>query len=118
MARIIDKKGSIIKQDDQYSFGTVTEFLEDKGLLCQTWECLSDLVKTMTGDACTSFNTIGEMMKEIPDILSCGEDCAFLCVFDDDRDMWFILGWDYEDNTELNNRILCAYFPDYEVIED
>lgn len=117
MGKIIDKNGNTIKQDDQYSYGTVVDFLEENNISCMEWDCLSDLVKTMTGDACTLFNTIGEMIKEIPDILSCSEECAFLYT-SDNKTRWFILDWDYEGNTEQNNKILHTYFPEYEVIED
>ena len=117
MGKITNKSGTVLKQDEKYSYGTVIEFLEENDISYMEWNCLSDIIKTMTGDACTSFNTIGEMIKEIPDITSCGEECYFLCVFDDEI-KWFILGWDYEDNTELSNKILHTYFPDYEVIEE
>ena len=44
----------------------------------------------------------------------------FLCVIDNDRQgnesKWFVLGWDYEDNAELCNKILQEYFTRYRVM--
>ena len=117
MGKIIDSKGTVLKQDENFSYGTVVNFLYENDINSMEWNCLSDLVKTMTGDACTAFNTVEEMIQEIPDIVSCGEECSFLCVFDDEI-KWFILGWNYEDNTELSNTILRTYFPDLQVVED
>lgn len=116
MAKIIDKNRNIIKQDEQYGIGTVLDLLEDNGYSYIEYGCISDIVKTMTGDASTPFNTIGEMIEHIPEIVSCSEECNVLCVFDDE-DKWFILGWDYEGNAEISNQILHTYFPEYEVIE-
>lgn len=117
MGRIIDKNGMVLKQDEKHSYGTVIDFLEENDFSYIEWSCLSELIKTMTGDARTSFNTIGEMIKEIPGVTSCGEECSFLCVLDYEI-KWFILGWNYENDTELNNKILHAFFPDNEVLED
>lgn len=122
MAKIFDNNNKIMIQDDQYLIGTVIEFLEDNDIICMQFDYLSKLIETMTGDSCTAFNTIGEMIKEIPDIVSCGEECAFLFVIDNDRQgnesKWFILGWNYEDDIELCNRILQEYFPGYRVVEE
>ena len=117
MAKIIDKNGTIIRQDDQYGIETVIDLLEDKGYGCEEWDCISDLVKTMTGNAATPFNTIGEMIKYIPEIINCNEECSILEVSGNDT-KWFILGWNNEDNEIINNKILQTYFPDYTVIED
>ncbi len=122
MSKIYDNNNMLVKEDDQYSIGTVLDFLEENNILYMKWNCLSKLIKTMAGDSCTTFNTVGEMIKEIPEIVDCGEECAFLCVIDDDRQenesKWFVLGWDYEDNTNLCNKILQEYFPKYRVVEE
>ena len=57
------------------------------------------------------------MIAEIPEILTCGEECSFLCVFDSRVD-WYVLGWDNEDNTELANKVLKAYFSEYKLVTD
>lgn len=106
------------REDDQMICGTVLDFLEDTDRNYQYYPCLSNLIETMTGDACTAFNTIGEMIEEIPDIVSCGEECAFLCVHDDNDSKWFVLGWDHEDNETLWNQILQTYFPNFRVEND
>lgn len=117
MAKLL-KNNKLVLIDDQYPIGTVLDFLQDNSINCMLFEYLSELVETMTGDSCTSFNTIGEMIKEIPEIVSCGEECAFLCVIDDDNTKWYILGWNHEDNAKLWNGILQTYFPDYTVVEE
>lgn len=117
MGKIIDKHGHIIKKDDQCCLYTTLGLLEENGFACQIWGCLSDLVKTMTGNSATAFNTIGEMVTEIPEVLNCSEECEFLCVSGDSID-WFVLGWDSADNTEVCSTVLKTYFSDYELIED
>jgi hypothetical protein len=121
MSKIYDSNNVLVKEDDQYSIGTVLDFLEENNILHMKWDCLSKLIKTMAGDSCTAFNTVGEMIKEIPEVVDCGEECAFLCVIDDDRQgnesKWFVLGWDYEDDEILCNRILQEYFTEYRVVE-
>ena len=122
MTKIFDTNNKIVRQDDQYPISTVLDFLEDNDIIYSRWERLSELIETMTGDASTAFNTISEMITEIPEIVSCGEECAFLNVIDNDRQgdesKWFILGWNYEDNLKLCNEILQEYFSGYKVIED
>lgn len=119
MGKIINRNGKVLKQDENYSYGTVIDFLAENDISYIEWNRLSDLVKTMAGDACTSFNTIGELIQEIPEIVSCREECSFLCIFSGNGEVkWFILGYDYEGDTELSNKILRYCFPDYEVLED
>lgn len=77
MTKIFDNNNELVRQDDQLPIYTVIEFLEDNNIYCMLWETLSNLVASMTGDCCTSFNTIGEMIQEIPDIVSCGEEVPF-----------------------------------------
>lgn len=117
MGKIIDKNGNIIKQDEQTCLYTVLDLLEENDFTYQKWDCLSDLVQTMTGDSITVFNTVGEMVAEIPEILTCGEECEFLCIFGDGVN-WFVLGWSNEDNAEVCNKVLKAYFGEYDVIAD
>lgn len=117
-----DKNNTIIENDDLYPIAIIISFLEENGFVCMEFDYLSELIETMTGDSSTAFNTIGEMLKEIPDIVCCGEECSFLQVIDLDNDSdgikWFILGWNNEDNIELCNKIIQTYFPGYVIIED
>lgn len=69
----------LVKEDDQYSIGTMLDVLKENDILYMKWNCLSKLIKIMAGDSCTTFNTVDEMIKEIPEIVDCGEECAF-CV--------------------------------------
>ena len=117
MAKIIDKNGNIIRQDDQVCLYAITDLLDENGLEWQEWDYLSNLVRTMAGDSATAFNTVKEMISEIPGILDCSEENVFLCVFSDSID-WFILGWGNEDNAEVCNKVLKTYFSEYSVIAD
>lgn len=71
----------------------------------------------MTGDAVTPFDTIGEMIQTIPDIVNYGEETETLCVFGDNI-RYYILGWGNDDNFTLWNKILKDYFPTLEVMDD
>ena len=62
MSKIYDNNNMLVKEDDQYSIGTVLDFLEENNILYMKWNCLSKLIKTMAGDSCTTFNTVGEMI--------------------------------------------------------
>lgn len=120
MGKVIDKNGNVIrKQDNQLILYTTMDFLEcNHNYTCNKWDTLSELVKTC-GDAITPFNTIGEMITTIPDIIDYGEECAILCVIDENNDMkWFILGYNKENNMEIANKVLHCYFPELEVVED
>lgn len=121
MSKIIDSNSKVIIEDNQYSYGTVIDYLQSKNFMVIEYKSLTDLIKTLNGDASTVFNTLGEMIQNIPDIINYGDDCEVLCVIDNDVDdnvNWFVLGWDYEDNTKLANKILNTYFPYYKVIEN
>lgn len=71
---------------------------------------LSDIVKTMVGDALTPFETIDEMMQYIPGIENYPEETSVLCIFGD-KVRYYILGWDYEDDINLWDKILKDYNP-------
>lgn len=119
MGKIIDKHGNIVKQDDQMCLYTVLDLLEENDFYSCKYDYLSELIQTMTGDASTPFDTIGELVACIPEIVSCGEECEFLYIMDDDELVnWHILGWSNEDNTEVCNKVLKAYFSEYEVVAD
>ena len=122
MAKIINKAtGEIIAQnDDLYGISLVEEFFEqeENDFWVHKFERLSELVKTMTGDAATEFNTVGEMIEAIPEILTCDEECHFLLVDNYDKRKWFVLGWNYEGDTKTSNMVLHEFFPDYDVTED
>ena len=119
MAKIVNSstKETVFQNKDLYPSGVVTEYLNNNGFNNTQWETLSELIETMTGDAVTPFNTVGELIKCIPDIVNCGEETAFLCVFGKDI-RYYILGWGYDDNMTLWNKILKDYFPALEVMDD
>ena len=123
MTKIINTiTGEVIYSDyDSTMCETVTNFL-DKNTKTGTYtgvivyEYLSDLIKTMTGDAVTPFNNIGEMIKYIPDILTATEETAIIQLIE--LNQFFVLPYDYEDDTNGWNKILQTVFPEYSVIDD
>jgi hypothetical protein len=119
MARIINiQTGEIIRpEDNQTVYGTLIDYLPEKGKDIVEWVRLSDLIQTMTGDSITPFNTIAVMIQCIPDIVNCGEECAFLCVFSNTVD-YYIMGWDYEEDEKLCNAILQKYYPIQKIVMD
>ena len=123
MAKIINTKtGEIIYYNEESTMcATVINFL-DKNTKTGTYigvivyEYLSDLIKTMTGDAVTSFNNVGEMIKHIPDILTASEETAIIQLIE--PNLFFVLPYDYEDDANGWNKILQTVYPEYSVIED
>jgi len=123
MAKIINTKtGEVIYSNKDYTMcTTVTNFL-DKNTKTGTYigvivyEYLSDLIKTMTGDAVTPFNNVGEMIKHIPDILTATEETAIIQLIE--LNQFFVLPYDYEDYTDGWNKVLQTIYPEYSVIAE
>lgn len=80
------------------------------------YEHLSELIETMTGDAITPFNNVGEMIKHIPDILTATEETAIIQLIE--LNQFFVLPYDYEDDVNGWNKILQTVFPEYSVIDE
>ena len=123
MAKIINTKtGEIIYSDENSNcYGIVSNFLENNtktGTYTTTivYECLSDLVETMTGDSITPFNNVGEMIKHIPDILTASEESAIIQLIE--PNLFFVLPYDYEDDVNGWNKILQTIYPEYSVIDE
>jgi hypothetical protein len=123
MAKIINTTtGEVIYSNKDYTMcATVTNFLDNNtktgtyiGII--VYEYLSDLIKTMEGDAVTPFNNIGEMIKYIPDILTAEEETAIIQLME--LNQFFVLPYDYEDDANGWNKILQTVFPEYSVIDD
>ena len=123
MAKIINTKTNEVIYSDENSncYGIVSNFLENDtktgtyiGVI--VYEYLSDLIKTMTGDAVTSFNNVGEMIKHIPDILTATEETAIIQLIE--PNLFFVLPYDYEDDTNGWNKILQTVFPEYSVVSE
>jgi hypothetical protein len=119
MAKIVNSsmKETVFQDEELSPYGIVSAYFDEQRLDNRQWETLSELIETMTGDAVTPFNTIGELIECIPDIVNYGEETAILCVFGADI-RYYILGWGYEDNMSLWNKILKDYFPELEVMDD
>lgn len=123
MAKIINTKtGEVIYSDDDSTMcNVVSTFFErytKTGMYIGVvvYECLSDLIKTMTGDAITSFNNVGEMIKHIPGILTATEETAIIQLTE--PNLFFVFPYDYEDYTDGWNKVLQTVFPEYSVIAE
>ena len=123
MAKIINTKtGEVIYSDENSNcYGIVANFLENNtktGTYTATivYECLSDLIETMTGDSVTPFNNVGEMIKHIPDILTASEESTIIQLLESNN--FFVLPYDYEDDENGWNTILQTVFPEYSVIDN
>ena len=123
MAKIINTKTDEVIYSDENSncYGIVSNFLENNtktGTYTTTivYECLSDLVETMTGDSITPFNNVSEMIKHIPDILTASEESAIIQLPESNK--FFVLPYDYEDDTNGWNQVLQAIYPEYSVIAE
>ena len=123
MAKIINTKtNEVIYSDENCNYyGIVSNFLENNtktGTYTTTivYECLSDLVETMTGDSITPFNNVGEMIKYIPDILTATEETAIIQLPESNK--FFVLPYDFEDDKSGWNKVLQAIYPEYSVIAE
>ena len=123
MTKIINTiTGKVIySNEDSTICNVVSTFLErysKTGTYATTivYECLSDLVETMTGDSITPFNNVGEMIKQIPDILTASEESAIIQLPESNK--FFVLPYDYEDDTNGWNQVLQAIYPEYNVITE
>ena len=123
MAKIINTKTDEVIYSDENSncYGIVSNFLENNtktGAYTTTivYECLSDLVETMTGDSITPFNNVSEMIKHIPDILTASEESTIIQL--PESNQFFVLPYDYEDYTSEWNKILQTVFPEYSVVSE
>lgn len=115
--KLINNNGEVLCSDDEFGgLGFLIYSLNSYDMLVLKWSRLSDIVKTMTGDSSTTFNTIGEMVKCIPDIVDCEEETNIICVLHKDGIAYHVVKWTDEDNLEVLNNILNQYF-DYKIVE-
>jgi hypothetical protein len=126
MAKIVNKKTgeTLLENSENCVWYDTLSFLEKNNYSdgYDLYKCLSNLIKTMAGDACTPFNTIKEMIEAIPDIVNVGEESVILMVFTYDTKgiHYFVLPWDYENNAEAWTKVLqeVSHDTDLEVIEN
>ena len=123
MTKIVNTKTGDVIYSNEYGTvcQTVSIFFErysKTGTYIGTivYEHLSELIETMTGDAITPFNNVGEMIKYIPDILTATEETAIIQLIE--LNQFFVLPYDYEDDTNGWNKILQTVYPEYSVIDD
>ena len=121
MAKIVNTKtGEVIYSDDDLNYyGVVEDFIEknNSDYSVTIYECLSKLIKTMTGDASTPFNTVAELIHYIPDIMTATEETTIVELWADTV-YYFVLPYDYEDDLNGWNKVLQTIYPEYSVIDD
>lgn len=123
MLQIIDKTTKKVEFEDKENkytpYGFILQFFEGKDIGCYYWETLSELIQTMTGDAVTPFNTIGELIETIPNIVDCTEETEILCVMGKTLQYYIVRDSlvDREYNIKYWNLVLQHNFSDLELIE-
>lgn len=111
MAKIIDNDNNIVIEDEyQTVAGIVCDYLESNNYHCEVWNTIPQLIETLTGNSITPFNTIGEMIQRIPDIINCGAEDSVICVFSKTLD-YYIISFGKDEDENLLNSILSKYFP-------
>ena len=118
MAKIVNTKTNetVIEKSDYNAYGIVTDFCERENIGYHIFDCVSDIIKTMTGDAFTPFNTITEMISYIPAIVDCNEETNVLYL--PDNSQFIVLGWDHEDNATIWTKVIQTINTDYIVLND
>ena len=119
MSKIINTKTSevIYSNEGCTMCATVTNFLDNNTKIhVIVYEYLSDLIRTMIGEGMTPFNNIGEMIKHIPDILTASEETVIIQLIE--PCLFFVLPYDYADDTNGWNKILQTIYPKYSVVAE
>ena len=119
MAKIVNTKtGDVIYSDETSNcYGVIADFIEAHDITITTYECLSDIIKTMNGDTITPFNTIAELIENIPEILTATEESTIVQI-NKDKIYFFVLPYEYEYDATVWNGILQTVFPEYSVIDE
>lgn len=118
MSRIINNQGNVLHEDnDSFNVYVVLDYLEEQGESCTVYDTLSDLMKTMTGDSETPFNSIRELLEYTPDIIDCGEETHTVFIYGSGI-YGYIMEWNNEDSIELANKILKDFYPELKIVED
>ena len=94
---------------------TVTSFTELNRFVI-IYEHLSELISTLDRGVITPFNTIGELIKYIPDILTASEETVIVRLVESEQ--FFVLPYDYEDDTKGWNKVLQSVHPEYSVVAE
>ena len=117
MAKIINTKTKevIYSKEGCTMCATVTNFTELHRLVI-VYEHLSELISTMVGEGMTPFNNIGELIKHIPDILTASEETVIIQLVESEQ--FFVLPYDYEDDTKGWNKVLQSVHPEYSVVAE
>ena len=80
------------------------------------YEHLSQLISTMVGEGMVPFNNIAELIKYIPDLLTASEETVIVQLVESKQ--FFVLPYDYEDDTKGWNKVLQSVHPEYSVVAE
>lgn len=112
MSKIMSNGRVIYDREELTPLGTVLEFFDKKSIVHDDFYGLYELVCTMNGDARTPFNTIGEMIRCIPEIINAGEEVVIVLV----DEKFFVLDWDADWDVDGLNKML-SFIGDYCVVD-
>lgn len=119
MSKIINTKTKevIYSKEGCTMCATVESFTELHRFVI-VYEHLSELISTMDriGERLTPFNNIGELIKYIPDILTASEETVIVQLVESEQ--FFVLPYDYEDDTKGWNKVLQSVHPEYSVVAE
>ena len=117
MAKIINTntKEVIYSMEGSTMCATVESFPELNRFVI-AYEALSQLISTTVGEGMVPFNNIGEMIEYIPDLLTATEETVIIQLVESEQ--FFVLPYDYEDDTNGWNKILQSVYPEYSIVAD
>ena len=117
MSKIINTKTKevIYSKEGCTHCATVESFAELNRFVI-VYEHLSELISTMVGEGMTPFNNIGELIKYIPDILTASEETVIIQLVESEQ--FFVLPYDYENDTKGWNKVLQSVHPEYSVVAE
>lgn len=117
MSKIINTKTKeVIYSKEGCTMCATVESFPELHRFVIVYEHLSQLISTMVGEGMVPFNNIAELIKYIPDILTASEETVIVQLVESEQ--FFVLPYDYEDDTNGWNKVLQSVFPEYSVIAE
>lgn len=117
MSKIINTKtNEVIYSKEGCTMCATVESFPELHRFVIVYEHLSQLISTMVGEGMVPFNNIAELIKYIPDILTASEETVIVQLVESEQ--FFVLPYDYEDDTNGWNKVLQSVFPEYSVIAE
>ena len=117
MSKIINTKTKeVIYSKEGCTHCTTVESFAELNRFVIIYEHLSELISTLDRGVITPFNNIGELIKHIPDILTASEETVIIQLVESEQ--FFVLPYDYEDDTKGWNKVLQSVHPEYSVVAE